>query len=194
MNFLLFLLLSYSPILHNLRSSEVFRVAKIWNNLIPVTMYFSRIVLTVLTGTAAASSYLPELNSTELRSVLVGAGPVITEITTVTEILAAISMRTPHYMWLHKPIPFTRVPTSSAISEEQIRGGDLIRAHHPLIASPPPARALLNGTTLVRTHKHRSTALTAEPATSQPATTTTKLCGVAMDPKRLRSTYCLTQS
>lgn len=135
-------------------------------------MHFSKISITVLTGTATASSYLPELNCTGLAAVLVGAGPVMNEATTIPERLAVISMRTRHYKWHNKPVPLTLVPTSTAFSEEQVKRRDPLQVYHSLTTSLPPAPTIFGGTTLVRKHKPKSTALDSDTAILQRATTT----------------------
>jgi len=135
-------------------------------------MHFSKTVLMVLAGTANVSSYLLKFNSTELGAVRAGAGPVIIESITITEHLAVIPMRTPRYKWLNQPIRLTPVPTSSTISEEQIKRRDPIRIDYPLITSLPPATTILDGTTLVRLHMHRSITLASEAAISRPINTT----------------------
>lgn len=137
-----------------------------------VTMHFSKTVLIVLAGTANVSSYLLKFNSTELGAVRAGVEPVIIKSITITEHLAVIPMRTPRYKWLNQPIRLTPVPTSSKISEEQIKRRDPIRIDYLLITFLPPATTVLDGTTLVRLHKHRSIPFASEAAIPQQINTT----------------------
>jgi len=98
-------------------------------------MYLSKTVLAVFAGTATASSFVPDLNSTELAAVLAGAGPVITETITVTEHLAVIPVRSPRYPWLNIRIQLARVPASSTISEKQIVPRRYNRTRNPIYLS-----------------------------------------------------------
>lgn len=137
-------------------------------------MYFSKILLPVLAGTATASSFLHDLNRTELAAVLAGAGPVITETITVTKHLAVIPTRTPHYQSLHVPIRLTCHPSSSmSISEKQIVPGRHIFhfSVSPEMTGPVTFSAYDRGLHWHRTRKHRSTAVASETSIPQPTTT-----------------------
>jgi hypothetical protein len=137
-------------------------------------MYFSKIVWAALAGTATASSFLPDLNSTELVAVLAGAGPVIIETITVTEHLAVIPMRTPRYQWLNLPIRLTRIPTSSTIPDRQIVPRQYLHHGPEFDLSPEMTSSVPHSISARRIRLHRSrksTTLAPRTSVSQPTTT-----------------------